>query len=157
MCNSGYELIFVGSNEEGDAENCGGFVSACSTFEYVINNVSTNPKGIIINNGEYNFSYANLSSQNISIEGMISDYYGNVNVDNISTYPKIIADGSGSSVDSKSVFTMSSSNAMFQYVQLLFSSNSNSLLYYFSSFNLFLFYLIFKIYIYKYILIFNKL
>jgi hypothetical protein len=93
-----------------------------------MNNISTYPKGIIINIGEYNFSYD--FSESILVEGMISDYLGDVDIDDISTYPKIIAN-STDVIDGLSIFDITDSSATFRFLQLLFSSNALSLRYFY--------------------------
>jgi hypothetical protein len=103
-----------------------------------MNIISMNHKGVMINIGEYNFSYINLNSKSILVERMILNYCGDVDIDNISTYPKIIAN-STVDVNDLSIFDIVDTTATFQYVQLFFSSNAHSSLNYFYCFNLYLY------------------
>jgi hypothetical protein len=134
VCSSGYPFILVDLNEGTDEENCGDFFARCKTFEYGMNNILTTRKKLVINIGEYDFSYITLNSKSISVEGMISDYFGDVNVDDISTYPKIIANIIDE-INDLSVFYFIDTTATFYYLQLFFSSDTYSSLYYFYSFN----------------------
>jgi hypothetical protein len=143
FCNSNYTIYYININNGNDVEGCGSLLSYCKTFEHTMNNISTYPKGIIINIGDYYFSNVSLSSKKVLVAGMIHDYFGNFEIDEINSYPSIISNIT-IEANNLAVFHLAQSSGIFEYLKLLFSPNSYNKNYFFFSlniFNIFIYYL----------------
>jgi hypothetical protein len=155
LCNSNYNIYYVSIDNGNDIGTCGSLLLYCKTFEYTMNNLSTYPKGIIINTGEYYFSNVSLNSKTLLVAGMVYDYNGDFGMDDIDSYPSIIANIMTKTSNS-AIFHFIYSNGIFEYLKLLFSPNSHKenyfffcfYYYYFIIFILFFFYFIFFLFFY---------